>query len=136
MTNQEFDWTADESVAVQEQPAIAVYPNPVGQVVIRRQRSWDEEDDSFVHISRGNVLTIVGAILAAAGMDDIRLYRQHGMSCEDIGLGETQTRSLSKDRTGAERQRRYRNRHRNGSDRDVTDETVTSPAQPLLIAAE
>lgn len=100
MTDQEFDWTADDSVAVQDQPAIAVYPNPFGQVV-----------------------------------DDVRLYRQQGTSCEAIDLGEIQTRFVSKDSTGAERQRRYRNRHRNGNDRDVTDEAVTPPAQPLLIAA-
>jgi len=85
-TSDTFDWSADDSVAVREQPSLAVYSNRYGQVVIGRERSWDEEDDCFIHISNETVLTIVGAILRAAGMDDVQLYRQNGTACYDIDL--------------------------------------------------
>jgi hypothetical protein len=58
-----FDWASDVSVALREQPAVAVYQNQYGQVVLRRERSWDEEDDCFIPIAQENVLTVVEAIL-------------------------------------------------------------------------
>jgi hypothetical protein len=68
-------------IAVREQPALAVYLNNYGQVTLRRERSWDEEDDCFIQITKENVLTVVRAILVAAGMEDLNLYSQHGMAC-------------------------------------------------------
>lgn len=42
MAKDEFDWGDKESVVVKSQDAIAVYPNPDGDIVIRRQQSWQE----------------------------------------------------------------------------------------------
>ena len=140
-----FDWAKDDSVAVQTQPALAVYSNKFGQVVIRREAAWDEEDDVFVHITKQNLLTIIGAMLEAAGMTDVRLYRESGMACHDIDLptradrmmaarpdidwdtanqdfDELQEAEPPKDRTAAERQRRYR---ANKKLRDIVTKTVT-----------
>jgi hypothetical protein len=137
----DFDWREDESIAVQNQPAIAVYTNACGQVVLRRERSWDEEDDGFIHISKENVLTVIGAILRAAGMDDVYLYRQSlGGLCHDVDLparpdlgetGSNEEPAKLRDPTAAERQRRRRAKLRD-SDRDnVTDDAPDRDA-PLL----
>lgn len=50
----DFDWNdpAEEAIIVREQAAIAAYRNPVGNLVIRRQRAWDEEDDAIVIVTR------------------------------------------------------------------------------------
>ena len=138
MTSPDFDWTADDSIAVREQPAIAVYANNNGQVTLRRQGAWDDDDDCFIPIARENVLAIIGAILAAAGMDDVRLYRESpGGLCSDIDLPEP---AQPRDRTAAERQRRHRAKLKerdSASENPVTDRDEAESALPLrLVAAE
>ena len=144
MSEQQFDWASSASVALREQPAVAVYPNDYGHVVLRRERSWDEEEDSVVLIAKTNVLTLVRAILVVAGMGDAKLYRDIGGNdlcgaCEDIEWPEDQFVSAeqhvgdadhrseqpkAKDRTAAERQRRHR-ANKPKPDRDTV--TVTAP---------
>ena len=46
-TSDSFDWFDNECVVVPEQEALAVYPNPDGDVVIRREARWDENEDPF-----------------------------------------------------------------------------------------
>src|SRR5680860_1844805 len=88
-TSNDFDWHADSSIAVREQPALAVYQNPYGQIVIRRERSWDEENDCFIPVAKENALAIVHAILEAAGMEHAYLYEQRpGCLCNDIDWPE------------------------------------------------
>jgi len=161
MSDAEFDWASDDSIAVREQPALAIYSNRYGQVVIRRERNWDEEDDCFIQISTENVLTIVAAILRAADMVDIKLYRQNGMACYDVDLPALPIRpavaaineleaervatchhsedpSSPKDPTAAERQRRRRRKQRD-TNRDSDRDTVTperDAPQLRLVAAE
>ncbi|MDI3564213.1 hypothetical protein [Bradyrhizobium sp. Arg816] len=43
--NEDFSWRDTDAVAVRQQDAIAVYSNPDGDLVIRRRRAWDEDDD-------------------------------------------------------------------------------------------
>jgi hypothetical protein len=139
----EFNWIDDDSIAVREQPAIAVYENTCGQVTLRRERAWNEEDDVFIPIARENVLTIIGAMLRAAGMDDVRLYRERpGGLCCDVEFptsmeqpANLQIASKPKDRTATERQRRRRAKTRDNRDRNRDSVTVT-PDAPLLLAAE
>jgi hypothetical protein len=53
MTNEEqFSWNAlDESERVVDSVrAVAVYRNPKGDVVIRQERDWNEEEDSFIFL--------------------------------------------------------------------------------------
>jgi hypothetical protein len=58
--DEEFLWRADnESIIVPEQRATAVYWNPWGQIVIRRERDWDESDDIFIIISSDNVEILI-----------------------------------------------------------------------------
>ena len=46
-----FDWSDETSIAVRPQDAIAVYANEANEIVIRRQKDWNEEEDrsSFCH---------------------------------------------------------------------------------------
>lgn len=159
-TEENFDWATDNAVAVQTQPALAVYSNNFGQVVIRREAAWDEHEDVFVHIVRDNVLTIIGAMLEAAEMTDVRLYRQNGMTCHDIDLPTRAERMMAarpdidwdqanqdfdaleeaegpKDRTAAERQRRHRanKKLRDSVTENVTDRDREEP-ELRLVAAE
>jgi hypothetical protein len=118
----EFDWNPkddeEHDIVLRLQPAIAVYLNPHDEVVIRQQDQFDVSEDHFVFITKGNVLKVVERTLAVAGIERI----------EDCGLDEPLLLPALKDRTGSERQRRYRNRHRNGDGRDVTGDL------PLLLA--
>ena len=47
----DFDWRTDDSVICQEQPATAVYLNQRGSIVIRQERAWDVDEDTFVYLS-------------------------------------------------------------------------------------
>jgi hypothetical protein len=89
LTSTEFDWREDDAIIVREQPAIAVYLNSYGQVTLRRERAWNEEEDCFIPIARENVLTVVRAILLAAGYEHAHLYEQRpGGCCYDIDWPE------------------------------------------------
>lgn len=67
----EFDWTSDDSIVCQEQPATAVYRNRAGSIVIRQERSWDADEDSFVYISDRTVaLAVIAAIKRYIGGGD------------------------------------------------------------------
>ncbi len=65
----DFDWADPEAVTIPEQMALAVYPNRKGVVVVRQERSWDEDSDTLVFVDPSHALTIAEAILEAAGID-------------------------------------------------------------------
>ena len=70
-TPDEFDWATDNSVVCQEQPATAVYRNRAGSIIIRQERSWDADEDSFVYISDRTVaLAVIAAIKRYIGGGD------------------------------------------------------------------
>ena len=52
---EKFDWTDRDTVVVSRQDALAVYLNPEGNMVIRRERNWDEDEDVFIVIDRRHV---------------------------------------------------------------------------------
>lgn len=99
----DFNWHRDESVAVRDQPGIAVYRNSVGDITIRQRGDVDpetyEENDAIVTVTGRNAAALARAILALAEPD-----------------GATPQLALPApgDRTAAERQRRHRERKRNG----------------------
>jgi hypothetical protein len=57
-----FDWS-DECVIIPDQAAIAVYVNPFGAVVIREQRPWDRDEDTFIVVQPANLRRLVGALI-------------------------------------------------------------------------
>lgn len=71
-----FDWIGDDSIVLKRQDAIAIYRNGHGDVVIRRERDWNEDEDTCIVVQAANVLTVVAAILREAGLDNVRLERR------------------------------------------------------------
>lgn len=58
-----FDWSPENpNVIIRPQEAVAVYANPDNDIVIRRERMWDEEDDTFVVIPRNGARRFIEAI--------------------------------------------------------------------------
>lgn len=62
----DFDWGNDPSVVLHEQRATAVYQNNFGGIVIRQEKSWDEESDPYVVIGRENFVTFSEALAKRA----------------------------------------------------------------------
>lgn len=60
----DFNWTSQEdSVVIPRQDAIAVYSNPQGGIVIRREADFPSEDeDVFIVIDRKHARAVIEAI--------------------------------------------------------------------------
>ena len=102
----DFNWIADAAdVVVPDQAAIAVYRNARGDIVVRQEASITYDEDHLVVVAPEHAQALAHAILSAAGVPD---------TAGDIAGAEPG--KAAKDRTGAERQRRFRERHgkRNG----------------------
>lgn len=51
--SREFDWIADAEDVVQgNYRRVAVYQNPDGDICIRSERDWDQDEDSLIIVSR------------------------------------------------------------------------------------
>jgi hypothetical protein len=115
-TSDDFNWyNKDDSIVVRHQPATAVYTNPHGEVVVRQQDQYGDEDD-FIYIAKDNALKVAQAILTEAGVEVEMAVR------EDGGLKEPLL--LPAPTKAAERARRYRRNKRDGVtlERDGRDE--------------
>lgn len=115
--SRDFDWIdSAEDVVVPEQAAIAVYLNPRGDVVIRQQAQYHPDEDTWIVVAPDRAQAVADAIVEAA-----RLAVYHPED-DELAPPAERTAAVPKDPTAAERQRRYRERHRNshGADRDVT----------------
>jgi hypothetical protein len=67
MSGDDFDWSADSADVVQrEVPSVAVYPNVHGQICIRQQRTWDDEEDACLIVAPYNAARIADAIRRTA----------------------------------------------------------------------
>lgn len=126
----EFNWVEGaDHVVVQAQRPVAVHLNPYGDVVVRHLRDWDEDQDPCVVIPQRDALAVARAILKEAGIAD-----------EPAPPSRTAAPNSPKDSTAADRQKRYRERRRNGVEavtRDANESTVTAEArhgQRLLIS--
>jgi len=138
---EDFKWSANDSIVLQDQPALAVYQNPVGQVVLRREAHWDETEDCFIYICRGNVLAVIAAMIRTAELHDVLLAQRSGGGYADYPVWPEEEASEPlqiegpKDRTAAERQRRHRaNKARRDHDsvRDAAQGGVTERDARLL----
>jgi hypothetical protein len=79
---------------VHTQDTIVVYPNKNGAVVLRRERTWDEEHDTDIVIAREHAIRVAYAILNAAGFSDIQFYRAGGaMKPPDRGREPDQSKN-------------------------------------------
>jgi hypothetical protein len=57
-----FDWNDQAGIAVGQQDAIAVYANDNGDLVLRRQKDWNEEEDSVIVIAPAYVRQLIEAM--------------------------------------------------------------------------
>jgi hypothetical protein len=64
----EFDWSDDDVVVLREQRLTAVYRNPHGDLVIRQERSWNEDEDPFLVIAADNVQTLIDKLCDLEGI--------------------------------------------------------------------
>lgn len=100
----EFDWIEGaDHVVVPAQRPVAVHQNPYGDIVIRHPQDWDENKDPCVVIPRREALAVVRAILKEAGIQE-----------EPTSPSLCDGSDSPKDSTAAARQKRYRERRRNG----------------------
>ena len=45
----DFDWSTENPEVIQQSvQGVAVYENTAGNIVIRQERGWDEEEDSHI----------------------------------------------------------------------------------------
>lgn len=105
-----FDWAADPDIVVRPQPAIAIYENGAGAVVIRQEAAWDEDSDIYIIVQPEHCERIAAALLRAAGHELVI---------------NNQRRSAA-----AERARRYRERRKR--DASVTDHAGVSDDEGTL----
>ncbi|MGO8842042.1 MAG: hypothetical protein ACLQF1_13215 [Methyloceanibacter sp.] len=117
--NPDFDWQGAEDqglIVQQDVERVAVYTNPHDDLVIRQLARWDEEEDIFIVIARGNVEAVIARMRTCVGL---------------LEEAELESDSQPKDRTAAERQRRHR-ANKAGRDRDSVTDGVTERDAPLL----
>jgi hypothetical protein len=107
-------WRDNPEVVLPEQLAIAVYTNQNADIVVRQERAWDEDSDVFVIIAKENVRRVAEALLAEIGED---------LRPTIAGLLPAPSGSRS---SGAERQKRYRDRHRNVTHNATPDDVTAS----------
>ncbi len=57
----DFDWNDYESgdIVVQSVQAVAVYANPRGNIVIRQERDYADESDSFVFVPLDRIEAVI-----------------------------------------------------------------------------
>jgi hypothetical protein len=60
--SEDFSWRDTDAVVVRQQDAIAVYSNPDGDLVIRRHRAWDEDDDVWIVVAKTQIRTVIDAM--------------------------------------------------------------------------
>jgi hypothetical protein len=108
------DWISDPCIVVRGQAAIAVFPNAREGITIKQQGGDDEAGDTIVLVAPEYARAVAEAILRvlAEGWPEQVGHPPHRAPPSE-----------PRDTTGAERQRRYRDRHRNGL--TVTGDGVT-----------
>lgn len=112
----DFDWNDSDAVVIAHQGQVAVYLNPDGDVVVRQEGDWWRKDDAWIVVQPDKARRLCEAILALA----------------EFGQPDKHPLALPApaDRTGADRQKRYRERKRTGVTAGrVTGEAVTRDGQ-------
>ncbi|MCA1400067.1 hypothetical protein [Bradyrhizobium sp. BRP56] len=63
----DFNWRVENAdVVVPDQRATAIYVNKWGQAVIRQERAWDEEQDTFICIDHAHLPDVIRALRVIA----------------------------------------------------------------------
>jgi len=67
----DFDWVADDSIVLRQQPAIAVYISETGYLVIRQERQWNEDADTIICIAPESIDPFIDKITDVVGIPSI-----------------------------------------------------------------
>lgn len=62
----EFNWNDGDSIILREQRATAAYRNREGELIIRQQARWDDNEDTFVYISPENEVAFMEGLAKRA----------------------------------------------------------------------
>jgi hypothetical protein len=113
MSDDRFDWRhlEPEDIIAPNQIEIAVYLNPNGDLVIRRRPDEFEQDDVWVVVGQTHVCRLVERIITLYGFSSPISKISQGNPAEVVALPPPE-RLTSRDPTGAERQRRFRERRK------------------------
>ena len=66
-----FDWSDDDCVVLQDQARTAVYLGQSGHLVIRQERQWDQDDDTYVLIAPHNIADFIDRLTDIAGIPSV-----------------------------------------------------------------
>jgi hypothetical protein len=66
--NEVLDWRDEEPLVFRRQLSVAVYRTPDGGLVIRQERDWNEEDDTYIVTPPQNVGAFVDRLVHVAGI--------------------------------------------------------------------
>jgi hypothetical protein len=113
MSDDRFDWSRlePEDIIAPSQIEIAAYLNPNGDLVIRRRPDEFEQDDVWVVVGQTHVGRLVERIITLYGFSLPISKTSQGNPAEVAALPAPE-RLTSRDPTGAERQRRFRERRK------------------------
>ena len=62
----DFDWDNDPDIIIKKRPAMAVFLNNAGLIVIRQERAWDDDTDVFIMVRPEDAKCLSEAILRAS----------------------------------------------------------------------
>lgn len=97
-----IEWHKDPNVIVKNQLAIAIYWNERGEIAIVQEATAYEDSDILITISPANVRAVIDKLIEL--VDEIEERDGDGVGIQ-----------TPKDPTAADRQRRYRNNKRKGT---------------------
>jgi hypothetical protein len=111
------DWSESPLLVIPEQAPICVFMDDDGAIVINQQQWRESDDEVFITVRPEHVRTLCKAILKEAGID-------LDTEAREVGI---------KDATANERQRRHREKLRDGHAQNsvtVTTNLVNDPDEP------
>jgi hypothetical protein len=59
-----FDWRDKDDVVIETQRATAIYWNPAGQIVIRQEAGWSDDDDPYLFFEPANLPRVIERLQA------------------------------------------------------------------------
>jgi hypothetical protein len=80
----EFDWYRDDCIVLREQPATAIYINNTGSLVIRQEKTWDRDEDTFVYVRPEYAINFAKYLLKVAGHGEVEFCKRAGGGFVDI----------------------------------------------------
>jgi hypothetical protein len=55
----DFNWRNDPDIVQREVPTVAIYLNEHGNVVVRAEQEWDQDDDTIIVLGIANIPDVI-----------------------------------------------------------------------------